>query len=165
LIGRVAIARRPSKEQETTDFWWVIENALTTIIFLLVGLELIILDFNYYNAALWGLCAVFLLFGSRLFAVLIPNLTMKMLGFKWILSRGQVGLMTWCGLRGTVSLAMAVAIPMQLLDEDGNPLREMMISGTFAVVLVTLIVQGLSLARVAKRLGETDNPKPTSGIQ
>lgn len=165
LIGRIAIARRPSKELETTDFWWVIENALTTIIFLLVGLELTILNFNYYSAAFWGLCAVPLLFGSRLVALLIPMFTMKMLGFKWILTRGQVGLMTWCGLRGTVSLAMAVAIPVQLVDELGRPLRERIISGTFAVVLVTLIVQGLSLARVAKRLGETSRPQTTDEMQ
>jgi len=165
LIGRVAIAKRPSREQETTDFWWVIENALTTVIFLLVGLELVLIDFDYYIAVLWGLCTVPLLFGSRLVAVLLPMFTMRIFGFAWVLSRGQAGLMTWCGLRGTVSLAMAVAIPATLLDENGLPLRERIICGTFTVVLVTLIAQGLSMARVARALGETDNPKPVSGIQ
>ena len=165
LIGRLAIARRPAREQETTDFWWVVENALTTIIFLIVGLELLAVDFNYYYALIWGLCTVPFLFASRLVAVLIPMFTTKLLSAKWLLTRGQAILMTWCGLRGTVSLAMAIAIPTELLDQHDRPVGKLFLSGIFVVVLVTLIFQGLSLARVARKLGETQKPPPATAMR
>lgn len=157
IIGRIAIARRPATEEETTNFWWVIENALTTIIFLLVGLELLVVHFNYLNIILWSLFTVPILFVTRLIAILIPMVLSRIFTSKWLLTRGQATLMSWCGIRGTVSLAMAIAIPAELLDHHGLPVREQFLGGIFTIVLVTLIVQGLPLGRIARRLGETDS--------
>jgi CPA1 family monovalent cation:H+ antiporter len=72
---------------------------------------------------------------------------------------GAVFLASWCGVRGIISLAAALALPTLL--EDGTPLpgRELLVSITLVVVLATLLVQGLTLEPLAKRMGLRADPQ------
>jgi CPA1 family monovalent cation:H+ antiporter len=68
-------------------------------------------------------------------------------------NEGEVFIMSWCGMRGIVSLAAALALPQSL--EDGStpfPERDLIIFLTFVVIAVTLVIQGLTLKPLIRRL-------------
>jgi CPA1 family monovalent cation:H+ antiporter len=65
---------------------------------------------------------------------------------------GEVFIMGWCGMRGIVSLAAALALPPTLADGNAFPERDLIIFLTFVVIAVTLVVQGLSLKPLIRRL-------------
>jgi CPA1 family monovalent cation:H+ antiporter len=64
----------------------------------------------------------------------------------------EVFIMSWCGMRGIVSLAAALALPNALPDGSPFPGRDLIIFLTFVVIAVTLVVQGLSLPALIRRL-------------
>ena len=68
----------------------------------------------------------------------------------------SVTLVAWCGVRGAVSLAAALSVPMQLRDGTPFPGRPEIIACTLVVIVVTLIGQGLTLAPLVRRLGVSD---------
>jgi NhaP-type Na+/H+ or K+/H+ antiporter len=59
-------------------------------------------------------------------------------------------LMTWCGLRGGVSIAMAIALPLSIMGSDGESLRSDALVATILVVVATIIGQGLMVERMAR---------------
>jgi CPA1 family monovalent cation:H+ antiporter len=65
---------------------------------------------------------------------------------------GEVFIMSWCGMRGIVSLAAALALPVELVDGSSFPERDLIIFLTFVVIAVTLVIQGLSLKPLIRRL-------------
>jgi Na+/H+ antiporter len=65
---------------------------------------------------------------------------------------GEVFIMSWCGMRGIVSLAAALALPQVLEDGTPFPERDLIIFLTFVVIAVTLVIQGLSLKPLIRRL-------------
>ena len=71
-----------------------------------------------------------------------------------------VALVSWCGVRGAVSLAAALSLPLTLADGSPFPGREQIVACTLAVILVTLIGQGTTLLPLARRLGLEDAEPP-----
>jgi NhaP-type Na+/H+ or K+/H+ antiporter len=67
-------------------------------------------------------------------------------------ARGRL-MVAWSGMRGAVSLAVALAIPLTTDAGDGFPKRDLIVFCTFAVIFFTLVVQGLSLPALIRRLG------------
>jgi CPA1 family monovalent cation:H+ antiporter len=65
----------------------------------------------------------------------------------------ELFIMSWCGMRGIVSLAAALALPFALEDGAPFPFRDLIIFLTFVVIAVTLVVQGLSLGPLIRTLG------------
>jgi CPA1 family monovalent cation:H+ antiporter len=65
---------------------------------------------------------------------------------------GEVFIMSWCGMRGIVSLAAALALPRALDDGSPFPERDLIVFLTFVVIAVTLVIQGLSLKPLIRRL-------------
>src|SRR5204862_654831 len=65
--------------------------------------------------------------------------------------------MAWSGMRGAVSLAVALALPLTTDAGDAFPKRDLIIFLTFAVIFFTLVVQGLSLPALIRRLGVSDS--------
>jgi CPA1 family monovalent cation:H+ antiporter len=61
-------------------------------------------------------------------------------------------IMSWCGMRGIVSLAAALALPLTLADGTPFPYRDVIIFFTFAIIAVTLVLQGLTLPALIRRL-------------
>jgi CPA1 family monovalent cation:H+ antiporter len=163
IVGRSALVRREELAIHATNLWWVVESALTTIIFLLVGLELLVLDFHLYAAALYGLITVPFLLVVRCIVVGTPWIFTKILKLNPLDGR-EVIIMSWCGLRGTVSLAMAVCIPAGIVGIGkikGEPIAAQMLIATFVVVLVTLTLQGLTLPALVRFLYRKERQETT----
>ena len=69
--------------------------------------------------------------------------------------RGEAVIVSWCGMRGIVSLAAALALPISpgTVDPGGFPHRDLIVFLTFVVISVTLVLQGLTLGPLIRRLG------------
>ena len=118
-------------------FWTLIDEMLNSVLFLLIGLEVLVLRFEPAFGWLMAV-AVPLALVARLAAVSGPVLLMGR--FRSFL-RGTIPVLTWGGLRGGISVALALSIP-EVAEKSA------ILAATYAVVIFTLIVQGLSLRAV-----------------
>ena len=138
-----------STTKEYVDkFWELIDGILNALLFVLIGLELLIIDFQ---TAYWQICVagVILVLASRFIAIWIPF----RLARRWLDLDDKAPIMlTWGGLRGGLSIAMALSIPNALLYKD------LLVSITYAVVLFSVIGQGLTMERLIRRLYPTNEP-------
>jgi monovalent cation:H+ antiporter, CPA1 family len=122
-------------------FWTLLDEMLNSVLFLLIGLEVLVLRFELAFGWLIML-AVPLVLAARLVAVSGPVL---LLGRHRKFERGTIRVLTWGGLRGGISVALALSLP-EVAEKSA------LLAATYAVVLFTLIVQGLSLRAVIKRV-------------
>ena len=133
------------------DFWSLIDEVLNSVLFLLIGLEVIVVRYDVSLLPL-AISAIPIVFAARLFSVALP---MAFVSAKQHYVKGTVPILTWGGVRGGISVALALSIP--LVDE-----RAQILTATYAVVLFTLIVQGLTLPAVVRRFSspaaQTDTP-------
>jgi CPA1 family monovalent cation:H+ antiporter len=121
-------------------FWEMVDEAMNAILFLLIGMELLIIPFIDY---LWlGFAAIFIVLLARWVSVLIP---MSFLRFKKTFEKNALTILTWGGLRGGISVALALSLPK-------SNYGEMFVSITYIVVLFSILVQGLTIGRVARKL-------------
>lgn len=122
-------------------FWTLIDEMLNSVLFLMIGLEVLVLRFESAFGWLMAL-AVPLVLIARLAAVSGPVL---LLGLFRKFARGTIAVLTWGGLRGGISVALALSLP-EVAEKSA------LLAATYAVVLFTLVVQGLSLRAVIKRV-------------
>jgi CPA1 family monovalent cation:H+ antiporter len=121
-------------------FWTVIDEILNSILFLLIGLEVLVLRLDPSFGWLAALSVPLVLF-ARLMAVSMPVLA---LSAKHSFVKGTIPVLTWGGLRGGISIALALSLP-EVAE------KSVLLVATYAVVLFTIIVQGLSLRSVVER--------------
>jgi Na+/H+ antiporter len=146
---------------QATGVWEIVQYLLNALLFVLIGLQLpVVLDAlgDYSTATLVGYAAlvsgaVIVLRFAWVFAVLQAP--------KWIARRmsswrGAV-FVSWAGMRGAVSLAAALALPLRTDDGDPFPGRDLILFLTFAVILVTLVGMGLTMPFVIRALGLEDD--------
>ena len=142
--------------------WSTLIFILNGLIFILIGLQLplIVSGLRYYSlneAIRYGLTITGLIIVVRIVwvyaATYLPLLLFKKLR-EGILKPNfrEVFLIGWAGMRGVVSLASALAIPAFLEDGNEFPERDLVLFISFAVILVTLVLQGLTLPWVIKKL-------------
>ncbi|WP_069298960.1 cation:proton antiporter [Neptunicoccus sediminis] len=146
FIGDVGVKYGMSDETRKylDAFWSLIDEILNAILFLLIGVEVFAVAFNV--SALWaGLFAIGVALTARLVAVAVPVLMLK--PFKTF-PRDVIPIMTWGGLKGGISVALVLTLP----DTEWKPL---LLSMTYMVVLFSIIIQGLTIAPLARRLGRT----------
>lgn len=138
--GRV-FAMSESTREHLDMFWELIDEILNAVLFLLIGLEVLILVYHteYFLAAL-ALIPVVLL--SRFISVSIPIQIMKNVRD---FSPGVTRLMTWGGLRGGISVALALSLPKGME-------REVILAVTYALVVFSILVQGLTLGSLVKQV-------------
>ena len=122
------------------SLWTLIDEVLNSVLFLLIGLEVLVLRFALSGLAL-AACAVPIVLVARLVAVSTP-----LLAFRWggNLSPRNVPFLTWAGVRGGISVALALSLPE-------SEAKSVVLAATYAVVLFTIVVQGLTLGAVARR--------------
>ncbi len=142
LIGERAprYAMSDTTRNYVSALWTLIDEVLNSVLFLLIGLEVLVLRFQVSGLAL-AACAAPIVLLARLGAVSTPVLL-----FRWggNLSLGNVPFLTWAGVRGGISVALALSIP----ESDAKPA---ILAATYAVVLFTIVVQGSTLGLVARR--------------
>lgn len=148
ILGSYGQFRHMSENtrQTVSNFWAVIAFISNSLIFLLVGVQLNPAQFFNYGNGLELQQTIII----AILAVLVARLVMVLLlphrGKHGITEHGWRFVIFWSGLRGALSLALVLALPLDIPD------RNLLILSTYAVVLFTLIVQGFSLRSILKRL-------------
>lgn len=131
--------------EETNDymhkFWEMIDEIFNAILFVLIGLELLIVPFEMSFFYI-GLIAIILIIIARFLSLIIPTYIFRL---KYEFPQKTFLIMTWGGLRGGISIALALSLT------EGMQ-RNLIVSVTYIVVLFSIIVQGLTLGRVVKSL-------------
>jgi len=122
-------------------FWEVTDEILNAILFMLIGLEIVFVDFRV-GYILISIITVVLIVLSRFISLYGTSLLFR---FKQEISNNTLKIMTWGGLRGGISIALALSIPP-------NPYKELIVSITFVIVLVSIVGQGLTIERFIKHI-------------
>jgi CPA1 family monovalent cation:H+ antiporter len=122
-------------------FWELIDEILNALLFVLIGLEILVLTFtrNLFFAGLLAIPAILL---ARWVSVALP---VALMGRRKKFIRGTVAIMTWGGLRGGISVALALSLP-------AGREREIVLGVTYIIVIFSILAQGLTLKRVVRAL-------------
>jgi len=136
----------PSTRIAAETFWEYIAFALNSIVFLLVGLHVHVRELaNSWQLVIVAYGAVTLARAGVVFAVLALERSRRREA--WPTSWAAV--ITWGGMRGSLSMVLALALPPAL------PYRDLLITVTFGVVLLSILMQGLTMGPLLRRLGIT----------
>ncbi len=143
LIGNHG--RRSAMSAQTTEhldtFWELVDEVLNAVLFVLIGLELLVISLRG-DYLLAGALAIPMILLVRLLSVGLPITVMRR--FREF-SPGVVTILTWAGLRGGISVALALSLP-------SGETRDLLVTATYVVVVFSILVQGLSLGPVVRRL-------------
>ncbi|MCB1633030.1 MAG: sodium:proton antiporter [Xanthomonadales bacterium] len=134
--GRYQSMSETTREHVDT-FWELIDEILNALLFVLIGVELLLVtaDVNYLLA---GLLAIPIVLLGRIASVVPP---VKLFGLRQQFPPKTVRLMVWGGLRGGISVALALSLPP-------GPERDLLITVTYCVVVFSILVQGLTVGHV-----------------
>lgn len=148
LIGNYgrAYAMSSNTVQNVDKIWELIDEVLNAILFVVIGLEVLALNLTG-NYLVLGLIAIPLVLLARLIAVAGP---ITLLNSRWDFPRSTIRVLTWGGLRGGISIALALSIP-KLTDAGPIIERDPILAMTYVVVVFSILVQGLTLGPLAKR--------------
>ena len=144
LIGDIGAKHGMSEETRhyVEAFWTLIDEILNAVLFLMIGIEVFAVAFEF-DYLVSGVLAIGLALVARLTAVSVPVLMLR--PFRDF-SKGVIPIMTWGGLKGGISVALALSLP----DNEWKPL---ILTATYIVVVFSTIVQGLTVTRLAERVG------------
>lgn len=130
-------AMSETTRQHLDTFWELIDEILNALLFVLIGFEVLVLTFST-GLLLAGVFAIPALLGARWLSVAIP---VALLRGRTRFSRGAVAIMTWGGLRGGISVALALSLP-------SGAERDTVLEVTYVLVAFSILVQGLTIRRV-----------------
>ena len=149
ILGLFLNKNIESSEEESSmgayvyKFWHLLDETLNAILFILIGLEILTLFQNFqFNYLILSLIVIVLVVVSRGIGVLIP---IKILSIKKVFEEKTALIITWGGLRGGLSIALALNLPASLGDG-----KSLILFLTYAVVLFTILGQGLTLKKIVK---------------
>ena len=146
LIGHsgVKYGMSATTREHVDAFWRMIDEILNAVLFLLIGLEVLALPFDV-RSLLLGLAGIPLVLAARFVSVGLP---IGLLGLRRSFTPGVVPMMTWGGLRGGISVALVLSLPVH----DDRPL---LLTVTYVIVIFSIVVQGLTMGRVVRRFLRT----------
>lgn len=143
LIGNHgrAFAMSEVTRQRLDDFWELVDEILNALLFMLIGMEVLVMPFTLalFSA---GLLAIFITLFARWASA--GGAVLLMRPFRRF-SRGAVSILTWGGLRGGISVALALSIP-------AAHERATIITITYIVVVFSIVIQGMTLGRLVDRI-------------
>ncbi|WP_319783126.1 sodium:proton antiporter [Oceanisphaera sp. IT1-181] len=122
-------------------FWELIDEILNAILFVLIGLEVVMIA---YSGNLF-IAAVLTIIIALLARLIVVGMTTKTFSKQLELPTGAWKVLTWGGLRGGISVALVLQLP------TGSE-RDILLALTYAVVVFSILVQGLSVGKVAKTI-------------
>jgi CPA1 family monovalent cation:H+ antiporter len=142
VIGNPGRSRAASKQtrQRLDDFWELIDDILNALLFLLIGLELLVMT----RTPLWlmgRLAAIVIVLLARF--VSVGGIVTAARRFRHV-RKGTIRVLTWGGVRGGLSVAMALSL-------DHGPHRDVIVSSTYAVVVFSVLVQSMTIGPVIRR--------------
>jgi CPA1 family monovalent cation:H+ antiporter len=128
--------------QRLEDFWELVDELINALLFVLIGLEIMVLTFSGISL-LFGFAAIPAVLLARWVAVAVPITLMQR--FRDFSPRAR-RILWWGGLRGGVSVALALQVP-------SSPQRDALLVATYCVVVFSILVQGLTIKRMAGTQG------------
>lgn len=137
---------RDSAMSDTTEayvdkFWELLDILLNTILFVLIGMEMLVLTFKFeYLTA--GLLAIPLVLVCRYISLLVP---IKFFENKLDFVPKTNLIMTWGGLRGGISIALALGLT-EVME------RDLILVITYVVVVFSILIQGMTVGKLVKKL-------------
>ena len=134
------------KTQQNLDlFWELVDDFLNAVLFVLIGIEVLLIrwEIRYFLAGLAAICVVLL---ARLVSVWLPTTFLKS---RAPMPRHAVRLLTWGGLRGGISVALALSLSSPHRDPSNFRL-DLLLVMTYVVVVFSIGVQGLTIGRVIR---------------
>ena len=137
--GRQFAMSEKSREH-VTDFWHLIDEILNAALFVLIGFEVIVLS-SSMDVITLSIIAVVVAVIARFSAVSIPLQFLNPIVAK---EPGEISILTWAGLRGGISIALALSLP----DIEIKPV---ILTATYAVVIFTILIQGLTIEKLIKK--------------
>lgn len=140
-----SFAMSDATRERLDDFWELIDEILNAVLFLLIGVEVLVLTFNGQHL-LAGALLIPVVLLARFVSVGAPIALFRRV--KEFPAR-TVRLLTWGGLRGGISVALALSLP-------ASPIREQLLMATYVVVLFSLLVQGTTIGRLLPQPGPGD---------
>jgi len=145
IIGNYG--KKHSMNETTRDylgkFWELIDEILNAILFLFIGFELLVLP-DLQDQLLLGVIVIFIGLLARTLSIFIPAQTILR---KNTYSKGSLITMVWGGIRGGVSIALVMSIP-----NSAGEIKDVLLEITYIVVLFSIVVQGLTVGKVAKKV-------------
>jgi CPA1 family monovalent cation:H+ antiporter len=142
-----AFAMTEKTREHVDTFWELVDEILNVVLFLLIGLELLVLPIEP-GWLMAGVLAIPVVLGARWLSVAA---IMGPLSWVKTQAKGAIPVLTWGGLRGGISVAMALALP-------ANDSRSLVLTLTYFVVVFSILVQGLTVGRVIRM---TSGPRAT----
>ncbi len=146
LIGNhgARFAMSDSTRQHLFQFWTLIDEILNSILFLLIGLEVLLIGREFEQTWL-AVAAIPIVLAARLLAVSVP---IGLLSIRKQFTDGTIRMLTWGGLRGGISVALALSLP-------DTPYKDAILTATYVVVVFSILVQGLTMERMVGTLKST----------
>ena len=130
-------AMSDTTRQHLDTFWELVDEILNAVLFLLIGLEIMVTLFTV-NHLVAGLILALLVLTARFIAVGIPVTLLKL---RTDFHPHVIKILTWGGLRGGISVALALSIPP-------SPEREVIVAVTYIIVVLSILIQGLSIQKL-----------------
>jgi len=147
-----SVAREMAMSELTRErvdrFWELIDDMLNVMLFLLLGLELLVMPWHlHYIYA--GLLAIPVVLGVRWISVVVSLLLVRVLHRP---APGAITVLTWGGLRGALAVALALSIKPGVAHDR-------LLAITYIVVIFSIVAQGLTMDRLLRRLGFAEKPE------
>ena len=140
IIGNHArVSAMSAKTREHLDmFWDLVDSICNAVLFVLIGMAVVLIKFD--DMVLPAIAAIMITLAARLVSTAVP-MSFSALNFR--LPAGSWKILTWGGVRGGISVALALSLPL-------GHFRDVVLTLTYAVVAFSILVQGSTIARLVR---------------
>lgn len=143
ILGNTSLGAKTAEglQNYLHQFWELIDEILNTILFVMIGLQIVVLPFikNYWFI---GTVSIVFVLIARGVSIAVPAVLLKR---SLKTSLNSVTILVWAGLRGGISVALALSLPP-------SEYKELILSASYIIVIFSIVVQGLTLNKVVDKL-------------